>query len=588
MFVSFKKIKFRNILSYGNAWTEFEFKPGLNLIKAQNGSGKSAIIDAMTFALFGKPYRDIKLLQLINNINDAGLEVVINFSIGDDEYEITRGLKPSKFSIKKNGDNLELLSSKKLNQDEIDKIIGIDYNLYKNIVSVTSINSKSFLTLAPYEKRALIESIFNINVLAIMLTEVKKRNTFNKTKQKTEMATYDGLMDNILTTTNFYKDVNEKQKTFEADKLQKIMSKQKSIDDMAVELQSCEKNLKIGNAKEIEFEQKIAGLPDITAGINEDRVKIKTLEAEIKNCKDRIVKILSGGAVCPLCGSELCNEHSVAYRKEITDRIDACETEVKNTNQHLMQLKEQENSMSKYSNLLGVLKMKNVEQKTKKERLTENITLAEEQIREIEESKFTVDVESYKNKLNELKERKAALKTELDELENEMVLDSHLIRTLGEYGVRQHFFNKLLPILNAKVNHYLNLFELPVSFEFDNTLNAKIARGRYEMSYEQFSCGEKQRIDMSILLSFFDISKSISNWSCSVLFLDEVLDSGVDSNGLASFISVLNNIVHDEGGEDLGVYLISHKLAESSVNFDNIIEITKQQLFSKIEYTNKG
>lgn len=587
MFVSFKKIKFRNILSYGNSWTEFEFKPGLNLIKAQNGSGKSAIIDAMTFALFGKPYRDIKLTQLINNINDAGLEVIINFNIGNDEYEITRGLKPSKFTIKKNGDNLELLSSKKLNQNEIDKIIGIDYNLYRNIVCVASINSKSFLALAPYEKRALVESIFNINVLAIMLTEVKKRNTFNKTKQKTELATYDGLKDNILTTTNFYKDVSEKQKTFEADKLKKILTKRKSIDDMAIELQSCVKNLKIGNAKEIEFEQKIAGHQDITTGINEDRIKIKTLETEIKNCRDRIAKILSGGAICPLCGSELCNEHSVAYRKEITDRIDTCKAEMGNTNQHLIQLKEQENSMSKYSNLLGVLKMKNFEQKTKKEKLTENIALAEEQIKEIEESTFTVNVESYKNKLKELKDRQAAMKTELDEIENEMILDSHLIRTLGECGVRQHFFNKLLPILNAKVNHYLNLFELPVSFEFDNTLNAKITRGRYEMGYEQFSCGEKQRIDMSILLSFFDISKSISNWSCSVLFLDEVLDSGVDNDGLTSFISVLNNIVHDEGAEDLGVYLITHKLAESSVNFDNIIEITKKQLFSQIEYANK-
>lgn len=587
MYVSFKKIKFRNILSYGNAWTEFEFKPGLNLIKAQNGSGKSAIIDAMTFALFGKPYRDIKMMQLINNINEANLEVVINFSIGNDEYEMTRGLKPSKFSIKKNGDNLELLSSKKLNQDEIDKIIGIDYNLYRNIVCVASINSKSFLALAPYEKRALIESIFNINILAIMLTEVKKRNTVNKTKQKTELATYDGLVDNILTTTNFYKDVSEKQKTFEADKLQKIMNKRKSIDDWAGELQSCEKNLRIGNTKEAEFEQKITELPKITAGINDDKVKIRTLEAEIKNCQDRIVKILAGGAVCPLCGSELCNEHSIAYRKEITDKIDENKGKIEAITSHLTNLKGEETALSKYSKLLGILKMKNIEQRTKKEKLTENIASAEEQIKEIEESKFTVNVKSYKEKLTELNNRKKAMRAELDELEKEMILDSHLIRTLGEYGVRQHFFNKLLPILNAKVNHYLNLFELPLSFEFDDTLNAKITRGRYEMSYEQFSCGEKQRIDMSILLSFFDISKSISNWSCSVLFLDEVLDSGVDNNGLTSFISVLNNIVHEDSGEDLGVYLISHKLAESSVNFDNIVEITKKQLFSQIEYANK-
>lgn len=584
MYVIFEKIKFRNILSYGNAWTEFDFRSGLNLIKAQNGSGKSALIDAMTFALFGKPYRGIKMGQLINNINEKDLEVVINFSIDGNRYEMCRGLKPAKFYIKKNGENLELLSSKKLNQDEIDKLIGIDYNLYRNIVCVASINSKPFLSLAPYEKRTLVESIFNINVLAIMLNEVKKRNTVNKTRHKTEMATYDGLTDNILTTSNFFRDVNEKQRNFETDKLNRILVKRNNIDAWAAELLTCERNLGIADKKEKEFAERIEDLPKINEGLQANRVSVKLLEDEIANNQKTIDRILAGGALCPLCKSELCNEHAVSYRNELTEKIDSNRKRVADMNAEIAELVNRKDELVKIEKLLGTLKMKALEQKMKKDKLEEKINSAEEDIVELEKSKFTVDVESYKTKLTELTQRRDSMKVELDALEAEMALDNHLIRTLGETGVRQHFFKKLLPILNAKVNYYLNKFELPLTFNFDDTLTATITRGRYDMSYEQFSCGEKQRIDMSILLAFFDISKSISNWSCSVLFLDEVLDSGVDGNGLTNFISVLNNIVHAENSEDLGVYLISHKLAETSVNFDNIVEVTKKQLFSEIGY----
>ena len=588
MYVSFKKIKFKNILSYGNAWTEFEFKPGMNIIKAQNGSGKSAIIDAITFVLFGKPYRDIKMAQLINNINEANLVVVINFTIGADEYEMTRGLKPNIFSLKKNGETLDLLSSKKLNQSEIDKIIGIDYNLYKNIVCVASINNKSFLSLPPQEKRLLIESIFNINVLALMLTEVKKQNTINKTKQKTSLATYDGLIDNIRTTTIFYEDVSKKKRTFIEDKTKKIADKRLEIDNLAADLLSYEKNIGIGNKKEIEFAERLKELPGILSEKNELQVNIKSITKEIDDNKRKVERILSGGSICPLCGSELCNEHAVAYRADLQDKILKSEKALDEFNSSFSNISSKELELNKLNNTLGILRIKNVEQKAKKEKVIENIKNIEEQITELVNSEFTIDLASYKNKLTELEERRTIVKNELDGLEKEMALESYLMKTLGEYGVRQYFFNKLLPILNAKVNNYLNLFELPISLEFDNTLNAKITRGRYEMNYEQFSCGEKQRIDMSILLSFFDISKSISNWSCSVLFLDEILDSGVDSSGLTNFISVLNNIVHSNTEEDLGVYLISHKLADSSVNFDNVIEITKKALFSQINYVEKN
>lgn len=134
MFVDFKRIKFKNILSYGNAYTTFDFHGGLNLIKASNGSGKSTILDAINFCLFGKPFRNIKMAQLVNKYNDKDMVVTMEFVIGADSYEITRGLKPALFELKKNGQIVNSLSSKKLNQEEIDKLIGINERLFKNIV----------------------------------------------------------------------------------------------------------------------------------------------------------------------------------------------------------------------------------------------------------------------------------------------------------------------------------------------------------------------------------------------------------------------------------------------------------------------
>jgi len=148
--------------------------------------------------------------------------------------------------------------------------------------------------------------------------------------------------------------------------------------------------------------------------------------------------------------------------------------------------------------------------------------------------------------------------------------------------LRMYFFKKLLPILNGKINHYLQKFELPVTLEFDSFMNETIKTGRFEQQYNQFSGGERSRIDMAILLSFFDISKIISNWSCSFLMIDEILDSYVDNDGLEKFMSTLYNIV-TENDKNLGIYVISHKLNEMTLPYNELITITKKSLFSDLK-----
>lgn len=185
-------------------------------------------------------------------------------------------------------------------------------------------------------------------------------------------------------------------------------------------------------------------------------------------------------------------------------------------------------------------------------------------------------------KLDDLHKSIEKINEELKVLEHKILIDNKLIDILGDEGLRMYFFKKLLPIFNQRINHYLHKFELQVQIEFNPYMEEKITTGRFEQNYNQFSGGEKSRIDMAILLSFFDISKMISNWSCSILFIDEVMDAGVDVAGTEQFLSTLYNIV-TENNKSLGIYLISHKLSDVQVNWNEVIEIEKKSLFSEMK-----
>ena len=184
--------------------------------------------------------------------------------------------------------------------------------------------------------------------------------------------------------------------------------------------------------------------------------------------------------------------------------------------------------------------------------------------------------------IDELNEKVEILQNNISEITHKIEIDNKLIDVLGDEGLRMYFFKKLLPVLNGKINHYLQKFELPVTLEFDSFMNETIKTGRFEQQYNQFSGGERSRIDMAILLSFFDISKIISNWSCSFLMIDEILDSGVDQDGISQFIATLYNIVTEQNKE-LGIYVISHKLSEIQVPWNEYIEINKKSLFSELK-----
>lgn len=580
MFVEFEQLRFRNILSYGNRWTTLDFNSGLNLIKAQNGSGKSTILDAINFCLFGKPFRNIKINQLINKYNGKDLVVEISFKIGNDRYTIVRGLKPTLFSLIKNGEEIDNLSSKRLNQEEVDKLLGINERLFKNIVGIAVTNNKPFLTMSIADKRSLIESIFNIDVLTSMAKEVKKRDAMNKSEQRIKMTELNGLEVNVSDNKGYIEKINNYIAKFDETKAQNVAALESSIGSYQNVIAEQEKHVKDGKAAidKLKGSVEAPGIDEFTV-VN---TKIGSASHELRTMKNTLDEI-NGVAVCPICGEELTDERAVKHFEEIREKIKKIETEI------LPALAKQQADLNarkkKYDELTSRVNLISQKVIAEEVKLQTNETQLAELQKQLEECKAkTCDFTTaeYEVKLAELTEKVNALTAEINDLDHKIAVDTKLIDILGDEGLRMYFFKKLLPILNSRINYYLHKFELAVQLEFDPYMEEKITTGRFEQDYNQFSGGEKSRIDMAILLSFFDISKMISNWSCSILFIDEVMDAGVDNSGTEQFLSTLYNLV-TENDKNLGIYLISHKLSDIQINWNEIIEIEKKSLFSELK-----
>lgn len=545
--------------------------------------GKSTILDALSFVLFGKPYRNIKLGQLVNRFNDKDLEVETEFEIGSDTYTIMRGYKPAKFKLTKNGQELNILSAKKLNQEEIDKLLGINYVLFKNIVAVASTYNKPFLLLSAGERRGLIEVIFNIYVLASMLNEVKRRNKMNQTQQQLNIATMTGLTEQQATANKFVNETQQIIEKFELNKANSIAQLVSEITAAESTVERCNKNISIADKKMSELQNKIDD--------NDTLQELTQLQTEINIANRRIKELtetlttLTDNSKCPICGSDLTDEHVESHIQELQSKV-AEQQVIINQTDKLSELKALIADIQKNKKLYDTIVIKRTEQVNTLNNAKNSIASLTAEKEKQENSTCDINVDQYKEQLESLKSRIDGLSTEMSTLDSKIKLDAVLVDILGDDGLKTYFFKQLLPQLNSQVNKYITAFGLQITLEFDSNLDVIIQQGKYECEYMGFSAGERARIDMAILLAFFDISRNISNWSCNVLFIDEVMDSGVDAAGVEQFISTLFNVVSDSTQNDLGVYLISHKLGNIDVAWDSVVEINKTNRFSELKVTN--
>lgn len=567
---------FRNILSFGNKATTIKFDNGLNLITGKNGSGKSsALLDTMAFGLYGKPYRSINLENLINRKNKKNLEVSITFSINENtKYEIIRGMVPKNLVIKKNGVKVKQLSSKALNQDEIDKIIGIDYKMFKEIISLSINHNAPFLDLPAAKKREIIEQIFNINIFADMLKEVKNEIKDNKLKISIKEKEIAFGEENLNSEQKRIEDITKTKNNFDNNKKEDIANIDKKLNEYATKLTNLKTEatrLKTETETKLETETNIETLKNdkktLTEKIAENKYIIKQ--------SDKDIEFLENNDVCPTCKSEFKNK---------SEELQSLKN---NKNSAQQQINEDQKKLDDIN-----LEITKIEKKIQQDRESAlKIKLIKTQYadtkKEIEETKikkeailareFTIDINSIVSGYDKKKLELDLNKSELEVSTEEQNINLSVVDVLSDSGIKTYVFEQLIPILNYNINEYLKLFDLSVVIEFDKFMEAsiKILNGYEEnASYYGFSEGEKKRIDMAILLSFIGVTKSIADWNCNILVIDELLDSSIDKEGLDTLLDSLKSMIKSIG--NLGVYIISHRMEkEYSDQFKSLIQISK-------------
>jgi len=555
MYIKFNKLVFRNVNSYGNKDTVFLLNKGLNCISGSNGKGKSTILDALCFCLYGKPFRKIKLSELINRENKKKLYTQVTFNINHDEYIITRELKPDKLLITKNGNDLDLLSSKGLNQDEIDLILGIDITLFRQVISLAINYNKPFLALTTGDKRDIIETIFNIKVFGSMLKLIKSNNTGTKTEHEINKKTIGILKNNVVLLDEQLTTYTKKKDSFDEDKLLQLKIINVKIDTTETSITILESAIK--KFKDSITDNKVKLQDNIKrAGV------ISHLIGQI-NCD---LKFFENNSNCPKCKSVISEKHKKnsieQYKKELV------------------------NHNKEYTRLEKIIKVQNsIQDKTQK------LKFAKETLKEYKESKqyiteqnFSIDLKELTEQLTEKKEEYTETWKKLEETGKDIKLNDIIIKMLGDEGIKTYFFAKLIPILNQKVNEYLDLFELPVTIVFDEYMTETINTLKDKnVSYMSFSEGEKKRIDIAILLSFIETTKKISNWGCNLIIFDELLDNSTDSDGLDKIFDAIKEMLYHD--TELCIYIISHR--ELSIDFDGKYLIQKTGGFSNLTFENQ-
>jgi DNA repair exonuclease SbcCD ATPase subunit len=569
--IIFQKVRWKNFLSTGNAFTEINFQKSPNtLIIGHNGAGKSTILDALCFGLFGKPFRKINKPQLLNSINQQACVVEIEFAIGKKQYKVIRGIKPNVFEVYLGDKLLDQDAKAKDYQEFLEKfILKINYKSFTQVVILGSASFVPFMQLSPADRRAIIEDLLDIGIFSSMNGIVKEKMSGIKdvsTKNKYEM---DLTSERI----NFQKQSIEEHKSRNDEEIAKKKAEIASSIDQNFRLQ-----------RDIELIQKHI---DVLQRKIQDKISIEKkskkllqLESKIetnikKNEKD--IAFYEEHDNCPTCKqiidgefkSEQVNERKskVVTQREGLEEISA---EIIKANQRIEEINHIIKHISSHNNEIV--------------KHTSTISAVHAFINKLQQevevlSTHKENIESSNDKLRELKEQLTELIGKQEQLATEKQYYEFASSLLKDTGIKTKIIRQYLPIMNKLINKYLTAMDFFVNFNINESFEETIkSRHRDEFSYANFSEGEKMRIDLALLFTWRQIAKLKNSTNTNLLILDEVFDSSLDGVGTEEFLKLLH-----EMGTDTNVFVISHKGDQLFDKFRSIVKFKKVNNFSLID-----
>ncbi len=569
--IHFKSCKWKNFLSTGTDPIEIRLdKSPTTLIVGQNGAGKSTLLDALSFGLFGKSHRDIGKNQLINSINKKGTEVEVEFDIGNSQFKIIRGIKPSKFEIWQNGNQINQASNARDFQKFLEtNILKLNHKSFHQVVVLGSSSFIPFMQLPAWSRRAVIEDLLDINIFSKMNALLKERNSKIKDELTDINHNIDILNTRMESQSKYIKSLESLNKEQIEGKRESIEAYKQSIDETFKESQALGKNLTtlIGQEEKNHktFMERMTEVRSAEKGLN-DNIKSLVKEARFYEDNDN----------CPTCDQEI-------DAKIKSDKLSSIKTSAADVQQTLLNLSREVTTTEKegqqISNNLNQLRQR--QQKINSN--NEKISLLQQEIDKVQKdinqlTSQTGDTSKAKTELSAYRQSKQAITEKKLEYVEERTYNEVIGEMLKDTGIKTKVIKQYLPVMNRLINNYLQILDFFVAFHLDENFNETIrSRHRDSFNYASFSEGEKQRIDLALLFTWRQVAKMKNSAATNLLILDETFDSSLDNDGIDNLTKILQTL---ENGTN--VFIISHKGDILENKFRSKIEFFKSKNFSKI------
>ena len=567
--IIFRYVRWRNLLSTGNYFTEIKLDNTSNtLVVGENGSGKSTMLDALCFGLFGKPFRSIVKPNLVNSINQKECMVEIEFDTGNKSYKIIRGIKPNVFEIWCNGELINQDAASRDYQEYLEKfVIKLNYKSFTQIAVLGSASFTPFMQLSNTDRRAIIEDLLDIQIFSTMNGIVKEKMSNNKDLTISKKHDIDIKQQQHEIKEKHIQQLKQNSDDKIAEYEQDITDNSQFVDVLISESITYNKDIEVLQAEvttRLETEQKVKKFNQLEAQIETNLNKFK---------KD--INFFEHNDNCPTCRQAIDKQFKEEEVGNLNSKVTECTVGLTQLEIKLLEEQNKLNQISEKQKQIQELQIKIATHNTSITEVKKYITRIEKQIKDLDDSKQISDGEEVI--LKELKEKLEASENELKELIDEKTYYEVASGLLKDTGIKTKIIKQYLPIINKLVNKYLASLDFFVNFNLDESFKETIkSRFRDEFTYNNFSEGEKQRIDMALMLTWRSIAKLKNSSNTNLLILDEIFDSSLDTNGTEELIKILHML------EDVNLYVISHKGDILQDKFSNVIKFEKIKNFSRI------
>ena len=565
--IIFKKIRYKNFLSSGNQFMEIDFqKDNTNLIVGTNGSGKSTVLDALTFVLFNKAFRKINKNQLINQTNEKDCLVEIEFSINSRDYLVRRGIKPNIFDIQVNGKQLNKESDDRINQKLLEEnILKVNYKSFTQIVILGSSAFVPFMQLTTTNRREVIEDLLDIRIFSTMNTIIKENIRAKKEEIKSLELKKQNLKDKVEMQNSFIVELENRGNA-------NINANKRKISDLDIEIDA----YMLENAKTEEDIFKYIKDQEEVVGATEKLRKLNNLKGKISQKVSTIAeehKFFAKNTICPTCTQTIEEEFRLGRITNAQNKAKELQKGFEELEGTMKFEQERERQFLILSKEITKLNHEISQNNTR-------ISLSQRQIQNLESEVQTI-TEQLKNrnteneKLEEFRYNLQKIFDDLSDKKEEIVHYDFAYSLLKDDGVKTKIIKKYLPFINQQVNRYLQMMDFYINFHLDEEFNESIQSPIHEnFSYSSFSEGEKARIDLALIFAWREVARVKNSVNCNILLFDEVFDSSLDGFGADEFLKIIRYVI-----KDTNIFVISHKSGLEE-KFESIIKFEKKNGFS--------